>query len=283
MVFLKSAQLHLRSCSGSLVSCRNTKSNVICSSLTVFPTVFGPYRAKSYTTPRLVSVCAREKYPDIYQSPYEQPPQQQQYGGGAILSEEEERDRLAVGTALRNIGWLSFWSQLTLTAVAAVILLFSIGVTSQGVVNLNLINVSTAFGVATSLVSTFLAWTYVQAGRKLGQLQEVVLSKVEGTVLRGTTLNLVGLGATLVGLQATVGGLVAKTLASASAGPVYRPGMAPPPVALDVFSVQACTNTVMAHFLAIAFSNWLLRVLNKYIQKESAMPTPSAPPMPPMV
>jgi hypothetical protein len=31
--------------------------------------------------------------------------------------------------------------------------------------------------------------------------QDVNISKVEGTVLRGTTLNLVGMGATLVGLQ----------------------------------------------------------------------------------
>lgn len=38
-------------------------------------------------------------------------------------------------------------------------------------------------------------------------------------------------------LQATVGGLVAKTLSSAAAGAFYR-GVAPPPVALDVFSVQ---------------------------------------------
>ncbi len=38
---------------------------------------------------------------------------------------------LQVGTALRNIGWLSFWAQLTLTVVSAVILLFSVGVTSQ--------------------------------------------------------------------------------------------------------------------------------------------------------
>jgi hypothetical protein len=41
----------------------------------------------------------------------------------------------------------------------------------QGVVNLNLINASTLLGVIASLISTFLAWTYVQAGRKLGLLQ----------------------------------------------------------------------------------------------------------------
>ncbi len=47
------------------------------------------------------------------------------------MSEEEQVDRLAVGTALRNIGWLSFWGQLVLTVVSAVILLFSVGVTNQ--------------------------------------------------------------------------------------------------------------------------------------------------------
>jgi hypothetical protein len=36
-----------------------------------------------------------------------------------------------VGTALRNIGWISFWSQLVLSIVSAVVLLFSTGVTAQ--------------------------------------------------------------------------------------------------------------------------------------------------------
>lgn len=47
--------------------------------------------------------------------------------------------------------------------------------------------------------------------------------------------------------------------------------------------LQACTNTVMAHWLAIAFSNWLLRVLNQYTQKQANQLPPTQPPPPVMV
>lgn len=55
-------------------------------------------------------------------------------------------------------------------------------------------------------------------------------------------------------MQAIVGNLVAKTLSSASAGAYYgAQRVAAPPVAFDVFSVQACTNTIMAHFVGMLF------------------------------
>ncbi len=55
-------------------------------------------------------------------------------------------------------------------------------------------------------------------------------------------------------MQAIVGNLVAKTLSTASAG-VYNTAqrVGAPPVAFDVFSVQAATNTAMAHFVGLLF------------------------------
>ncbi|EFN58952.1 hypothetical protein CHLNCDRAFT_140957 [Chlorella variabilis] len=124
-----------------------------------------------------------------------------------------------------------------------------------------------------------------QAGR--GR-DDVKLPSISGTVIANSNLNLLGMGATILSLQAIVGNLVAKTLSSASAGAYYgAQRVAAPPVAFDVFSVQACTNTIMAHFVGMLFSNWILLVVNKYNKRQqereaafAADSAPSAPPMP---
>ena len=71
------------------------------------------------------------------------------------------------------------------------------------------------------------------------------------------------MGAAILGLQGTVGSLVGKTLASAASGGYGVRGMALPPVAFDIFSVQATANIILAHWCGIVFSNWLLRVSQK--------------------
>ncbi|KAL4179262.1 hypothetical protein AMTRI_Chr13g86400 [Amborella trichopoda] len=76
----------------------------------------------------------------------------------------------------------------------------------------------------------------------------------------GIVINVLGMGATVLGMQATIGLLVAKALTS-SATPYYQ-GLTPgysPVLALDVFLVQACANTVLSHFLGLIVSLELLR------------------------
>ena len=88
------------------------------------------------------------------------------------------------------------------------------------------------------------------------------------------------MGAAILGLQATVGSLVGKTLTTAAGG-YYGPRAAAPPVAFDVFSVQACANTIMAHFVGMVLANWLLRTVNVYLKREEERDMmPSAPPAP---
>lgn len=189
---------------------------------------------------------------------------------------------LKLGTALRNIGWLSFWSQLVLTMVSAVILLFSTGVTSAGSLSINPIDACTLGAVAAGIITTGLSWTWIRVGRRLASFQDVRLQQCVGSVLASTNLNLIGMGAAILGLQATVGGLVAKTL-SAAAGGYYGPRAVQPPVAFDVFSVQACANSIMAHFAGLVLGQWLLRILNRYVQQMDDInlaKQPTAPPMP---
>ena len=65
--------------------------------------------------------------------------------------------------------------------------------------------------------------------------------------------------------QATVGLLVAKTLTNATANPFLSGGAGSynPVLALDVFLVQASTNTALAHFASLLASLWLIRVINR--------------------
>lgn len=171
--------------------------------------------------------------------------------------------------AIRNLSLISFWVQVSLSVVSSVILFFSIqsgGAPGQAP------NVSTWFtlvGCIFSFVSTFLAQGFRRTARAvLESGDNIATGKLVSGLLRAVTLNLWGLGATVIGLQATVGTLVAKTLTSSSqnpyqAGQIARSAAAGTPAALDAFSIQASTNTVLAHFASIVFANMMMRLLNK--------------------
>ena len=81
-----------------------------------------------------------------------------------------------------------------------------------------------------------------------------------------------------VTVQASVGQLVGKTLSSSTSNPYAAGGSGAAgatPTAIDVFSVQASTNTLMAHFVSIVFANWLLRLLNKGAAPAKGTPSPA--------
>jgi hypothetical protein len=145
-----------------------------------------------------------------------------------------------LSTAIRNIGWISFWSQFVLSVVSGVVLLFSTGATS-GAAQVSPTDALTATGVLTGLIAAFISWGLVRTGRLIAEGKQVKLEFVMAAVLASTRLNLIGLGATILGMQASIGGLVAKTLSSAAGGMAYYNVRAPPPpVAFDVRSQVAC-------------------------------------------
>lgn len=174
--------------------------------------------------------------------------------------------------SLRRLGWISFWAQLALSIVSATILSFAVSSSMQSPGGINVSVWFTLFGVASSFISTFFAFSYVKLARQSFSKGDVSRETVSARLLRNNSLNLWGLGATLLGLQAVIGGLVAKTLTTSSTNPYAQGGAGAraAPVALDVFSVQASANTLLAHFASIVFTNLLLRTLNK------ATPSPKA-------
>lgn len=121
------------------------------------------------------------------------------------------------------------------------------------------------FGLACAFLSVFWTMGYNRLGDRLrrGVAQPELAparSQVVASLTSGATINLVGLGTTVVGLQATTGLLFAKTLSVAAQAPYMGGGAGFNPVlALDIFLVQAAANALLAHFVGLALSLWLLR------------------------
>ena len=174
--------------------------------------------------------------------------------------------------ACKSLGRWAFWSQLVLTTVAAVIVVFSFlykGLTKSTDAGLYFI----LFGLVAGYFTTFWSLGVVRLGDKLrkgAKDLDVVPPRTDviRTLSTGVTVNVIGLGATIVGLQATTGMLFAKTLTAAAQMPMYGAPVVGTGVALDIFLVQAASNSMLAHWFGLAVSLWLLRTVN--------LPSPSA-------
>jgi hypothetical protein len=197
-------------------------------------------------------------------------PQQVVAAEGAFESPSGNDDLAEEAKGLRRISWISFWLQLALSIVSAIVLFFTASTASRGQfpqlpVFFNL------GGVITGFLSTFLAYSRTRLARSVIEGgQKISKSKLASDILGATRINLFGLGLTIFGLQSTVGGLVGKALTSSSAGPYNVQAASAAPAAIDVFAVQASTNTILLHFLGIVFANWTLRVLNKDVKNPAA-------------
>jgi hypothetical protein len=203
----------------------------------------------------------------------------------ASISDSARRNLINAAVSCRKWGWISFWTQLVLSVVSAVILLFSVAFTAQNGPAISLY--LTLFGVVASFLSTFWAFGYTRLSRRLFRYMKATAiddtkrirkSDVLGTLERGAWINVIGLAATLLGLQATVGLLVAKTLTNATANPFLAGGAGSynPVLALDVFLVQASTNTLLAHFFSLVVALWLLRRIGRNTSGPASFDAPTS-------
>uniref|UniRef100_A0A061S0R5 Translocon at inner membrane of chloroplasts 21 n=1 Tax=Tetraselmis sp. GSL018 TaxID=582737 RepID=A0A061S0R5_9CHLO len=210
----------------------------------------------------------------------------------AELGETARANLTRAAANCKRIGWISFWTQLVLSSVSLVILLFSVSYSQTTGPTLS--TYFTLFGVIAGFVSTIWAFRYTRLARSIRAYLDArdgkappeaaknarKISKLE--VMRsinwGAMVNLLGLGSTIIGLQATVGSLVGKTLTSATTNPFLagNAGSYNAVHALDVFLVQSSTNTLLAHFCGIVFSMWLLRVIDGSSAPSGSAPKPQA-------
>ncbi|MEO2192942.1 MAG: DUF3611 family protein [bacterium] len=195
----------------------------------------------------------------------QQQQQQQQQGS---LPEVARQNLESAYFLCRRFGWFSFWYQLSLTTVAAIVTLFSMAFSSQQSTQSALY--FTLFGVITGCLSTFWSFGYVRLSRKLRLFlddsagsKKVRRSDVINSLEKGAIINVLGAGSSLIGLQSTIGILVARTLTTAAVNPYLGAGAqgmpSATPVAFDVFCVQATTNCLLSHFGSLVIALFLLR------------------------
>lgn len=176
----------------------------------------------------------------------------------------------AIAQTFRTIGWISFWTQIVVGVVAGGILLFASFSQRPGSGS----NPGTGFGLFLAIsglvaliVSIYLAFRYTRLGkqldspnpsnrpRKLETLQVVRL---------GIIVNLAGMLVTILGAQAIVGTLLTKALTLPQfTGVVTQLDPSKVIQPLDIFVVQANTNTLLGHFAGLVGSIWLLNRASK--------------------
>lgn len=176
-----------------------------------------------------------------------------------------------IAQAFRLTGWISFWTQLVLGVVAAVILGFA-SISRDTVAN-NQRSVGTGIGIFFAVIavialgaSLFWAFRYTRISRQLQSSNHNNRPRKADTIqlLRlGLSINLVGLLVGLIGAQAIVGALVAKSLTLPGGVGVFQIDPSRIIRPLDIFVVQANTNTVAAHFAGLLGSLWLLNRIDR--------------------
>lgn len=171
-----------------------------------------------------------------------------------------------IAAAFRQVGWISFWSQVVLGVISSLILLFASLSANFGQASRQ--NPGSGFGFLFAIaglvalyMAIFWAFRYTRLGRSLEASEEGARpSRAEALQLvrQGLWVSLTGMVLILIGSQAIVGSLVAKSFQQA--GVLDVNDLVEP---LDLFVVQANTNATTAHFVGIVSSLWLLNRISR--------------------
>ncbi|NMG07937.1 hypothetical protein DP117_13980 [Brasilonema sp. UFV-L1] len=190
-----------------------------------------------------------------------------------VISMSDSSTLRAIAQVFRLTGWVSFWIQLVLGVVSGVILLFAVFSQRTGNTSSNPGTGLGAFFAVAGLIALgigiYLAFRYTRLGLRLESSNPNNRPRKVETiqVVRfGIMVHLVGMLLTLLGAQTIVGTLLTKslTLPQVGGGGVYTQ-VDPSRIiqSLDIFVVQANTNTVSAHFAGLVASIWLFYRISK--------------------
>lgn len=173
-----------------------------------------------------------------------------------------------IASTFRFAGWFSFWFQLVLTVISSAILLFAAVSTRTPTGNnpgTGVGVVLTVCGIAVLGFNMFWSLTkYVSIGRRLNAEAAVRPKKAEAiqTIRTGLIASLVGILLALLGAEAIVGLLFGKAVNQGFAGFVnVDPAKFIQPI--DILVVQASINVILAQFVAISTSLWLLNKMSR--------------------
>jgi hypothetical protein len=178
-----------------------------------------------------------------------------------------------IATAFWFAGWISFWIQLVLIVISIIILLFAsfsrnVGPQNEQTVGTGAGIVLAVSGVVTSGLGVYLAFRYTRLGKRLQSPNSNQRPRKADTIqiLRlGLIVNLVGMLLTIIGAQAIAGTLILRSLSlpqTAVGAAFYNPAQIIRP--LDIFVVQANTNTIAANFVGLVASLFLLNRVSRH-------------------
>jgi hypothetical protein len=182
-----------------------------------------------------------------------------------------------VAGAFKITGWVSFWIQIVLAAVSAIVLVFAgtnLRAPSPNPATPNspvAANPGTGTGLFLALcgllalfAGAYWAYNYTRVSRQL-KTSDAQARPKRGDAIQslriGLIINLVGILLTILGAQATAGALLLKSFEQ---GFVFFSGnplrfITP----LDLLVVQANTNIIMAHFVGLIGTLWLIRCTSR--------------------
>lgn len=166
---------------------------------------------------------------------------------------------------LKRLNWFSWWSQVILTVVSSITLLFARSVLQAGKNNSSELVTGGFFlagsGITASFLSIIWTWGGTRLSRRILRKSEEysrirVASVIRRTVKVGAMLNLFGMLFTLIGAEQIIGLLAAKILTAQGANPFTSNaqilgGQVTPFNAIDILIVQANTNTLVSHFVSL--------------------------------
>lgn len=176
-----------------------------------------------------------------------------------------------IASAFRITGHISFWAQLVLGVVSTFILLFA-GFSLNNPANAA--NPGTGFGLlfaAAGIAMVFAGaywsfFSYIRLSRLLRSADAKRRPKPKDATqsLRiGLSINLLGMLFTLLGGQAITGVLLGKAISQPQGGAIFAERLTQFVQAADILMVQANINTILAHFVGIVASLWLIRTMSR--------------------
>jgi uncharacterized membrane protein len=178
-----------------------------------------------------------------------------------------------IAQSFRMTGWISFWVQIVLAVISSFVLIFSTLILQSETQSpeQNATNPGAGAGVALAVlgvVSLYLgiywAFRYTRLSRRLKASDQPPTPRNLMDAIRiGLIINMVGMFVTLLGAEALIGSLFAKALSQPQSGGAFYERITQAIQPIDILIVQANTNTVLAHFVGLTGSLWLLRAMNR--------------------
>ncbi len=182
----------------------------------------------------------------------------------STLRPEVERASLA----MKSSGSIGFWIQLVLGVISTVTVLFA----SPGLLGEEKSTPGAEFGIFCAicgLVALGGGIYYSIRYRTIAKLlrspdasQRPKKADTIRVIRMGLMVNLIGMVVTIIGAEAIVGIVLAKTLNIAQ-GTLATPNTTQFIKPIDLFIIQANTNTITAHFSGVLSSLWLLNRITR--------------------